>query len=112
MSKKYVSPTGSTYIYQRDQRDKVFHPYAIEDKMNKELRLELETQGNLLDTMQDEMEAFNGGKLPLEEENNHSIWFAFTVACQDSTKETRSSFSGKTSLRMRPSKAQQGAKLD
>jgi hypothetical protein len=29
--------------------------------MNKELRLELETQGNLLDTMRAEKESFKGG---------------------------------------------------
>jgi hypothetical protein len=29
------------YIYLRDQRDKVFRSYKIEDKMNNELRLEL-----------------------------------------------------------------------
>jgi hypothetical protein len=52
--------------------------------MNKELLLELETQGSLLETMVAEMETFNGGGLPLEDENNHSGWFVFTVACQDS----------------------------
>jgi hypothetical protein len=30
-----------TYIYLRDQRDKGFRSYKIEDKMNKDLRLEL-----------------------------------------------------------------------
>ena len=30
--------------------------------MNKELRLELETQGNFLETMRAEMETFKGGK--------------------------------------------------
>jgi hypothetical protein len=37
-----------TYIYIRDQRDKGFRSYNIEDEMNKELRSELETQGHLL----------------------------------------------------------------
>jgi hypothetical protein len=36
--------------------------HKIEDKTNKELRLELGTQGNLLETMRDEMETFKGGK--------------------------------------------------
>jgi hypothetical protein len=47
-----------TYIYLRDQQDKGFRSYNIKDKMNKELRSELETQGRLLETMMDEMEAF------------------------------------------------------
>jgi hypothetical protein len=47
--------------------------------MNKELRLDLETQGNLLETTWAEIEnckggATNGGG------GNHSRWFAFTVA--------------------------------
>jgi hypothetical protein len=37
-----------TYIYLRDQQDKGCYPYKIEDKMNKELRSELETQWHLL----------------------------------------------------------------
>jgi hypothetical protein len=44
-----------TYIYLRDQRDKGFCSYKIEDKMNKELRSELETQGNLLETTRAEI---------------------------------------------------------
>jgi hypothetical protein len=40
-----------TYIYIRDQREKGFCSYKIEDKMNKDLHSELETQGNLLETM-------------------------------------------------------------
>jgi hypothetical protein len=40
-----------SYIYIRDQQDKGFRSYKIEYKMNKELRSELETQGNLLETM-------------------------------------------------------------
>jgi hypothetical protein len=36
-----------TYIYLRDERDKYFRSYKIGDKINKELRLELEAQGNL-----------------------------------------------------------------
>jgi hypothetical protein len=48
------------HIYLRDQRDKVFRSYKIEDKMNKELRSDLETQGQLLETMMDEMETFKG----------------------------------------------------
>jgi hypothetical protein len=51
-----------TYIYLRDQRDKVFRSYKIEDKMNKELRSELETQGHLLETMRADMETFKGAK--------------------------------------------------
>jgi hypothetical protein len=51
-----------TYIYIRDQRDKCFRSYKIEDKMNKELRSELEIQGNLLETMRAEMETFKGAK--------------------------------------------------
>jgi hypothetical protein len=49
-----------TYIYLRDQRDKVpvFLSYTIEDNTNKELRSELETQGNLLETMRAEIENF------------------------------------------------------
>jgi hypothetical protein len=34
----------------------------IEDKMNKYLRSELETQGNLLETMRGDMETFKGAK--------------------------------------------------
>jgi hypothetical protein len=49
-----------TYIYLRDQRDKGFRSYKIEDKMNKELRSELETQGHLLETMRAEMETSKG----------------------------------------------------
>jgi hypothetical protein len=49
-----------TYIYLRDQRDKRFFSYKIEDKMNKELRSELETQGHLLETTRAEMETFKG----------------------------------------------------
>jgi hypothetical protein len=52
--------------------------------MKKELHLQLETQGNLLETMRAEMETFEGGKLPLEEENNHSRWFVTPVICQGS----------------------------
>jgi hypothetical protein len=71
--------------------------------MNRELRLELETQGNLLETMRAKMETFQGGGgLQLEEGGNHSRWLAFTVVFQDSTKEGRSSVSGKTYLRRRP----------
>jgi hypothetical protein len=44
-----------TYIYLRDQI------YKGEDKMNKDLHFELETQGNLLETMRAEMETFKGG---------------------------------------------------
>jgi hypothetical protein len=51
-----------TYIYLRDQRDKGFCSYTIEDKMNKELRSDLETQGHLLETMRAEMETFKGAK--------------------------------------------------
>jgi hypothetical protein len=51
-----------TYIYLRDQRDKGFLSYKIEDKMNKELRSELETQGHLLETIRAEMETFKGAK--------------------------------------------------
>jgi hypothetical protein len=40
-----------TYIYLWDQRDKGFRSYKIEDKINNELHSELETQGNLLETM-------------------------------------------------------------
>jgi hypothetical protein len=45
-----------TYIYMRDQS------YNIEDKINKELRSELETQGNLVETMGGGMETFKGAK--------------------------------------------------
>jgi hypothetical protein len=51
-----------TYIYLRDQRYKGFHSYKIEDKMNKELRSELESQGHLLENMRAEMEPFKGSK--------------------------------------------------
>jgi hypothetical protein len=51
-----------TYIYLRDQQDKVFRSYKMEDKMNKELRAELETQGRLLETMRAEMNFFKGSK--------------------------------------------------
>jgi hypothetical protein len=51
-----------TYIYLRDQRDKEFHSYKIEDKINKELHSELETQGHLLETMRAEMETSKGAK--------------------------------------------------
>jgi hypothetical protein len=51
-----------TYIYLRDQREKGFRSYNIEDKMNKELRSELETQGHLLETMWAEIETFKGAK--------------------------------------------------
>jgi hypothetical protein len=51
-----------TYIYLLDQKYKGFRSYKIEDKMNKELCSELETQGNLLETMMAEMESFKGGK--------------------------------------------------
>jgi hypothetical protein len=39
-----------TYIYIRDQRDKGFLSDKIKDRMNKELRSELETQEHLLET--------------------------------------------------------------
>jgi hypothetical protein len=51
-----------TYIYLIDQRDKGFRSYKVEDKMNKDLRSELETQGHLLETMRAEMETFKGAK--------------------------------------------------
>jgi hypothetical protein len=51
-----------TYIYLRDQRDKGARSYKIEDKMNKELCSELETQGHLLETMRAKMETFKGTK--------------------------------------------------
>jgi hypothetical protein len=51
-----------TYIYIKDQRYKGFSSYKIEDNMNKELRSELETQGNLLETTRAEMETFKGAK--------------------------------------------------
>jgi hypothetical protein len=51
-----------TYIYLRDQQIKGFSSYKIEDKMNKELRSELETQGHLLETMRAEMETFKVAK--------------------------------------------------
>jgi hypothetical protein len=37
-----------TYIYLRDPRDKGSRSYKIEDKMNKDLCSELETQGHIL----------------------------------------------------------------
>jgi hypothetical protein len=49
-----------TYIYLRDQGDKVFRSYKIKDKINKELRSDMETKGHLLETMRDEMETFKG----------------------------------------------------
>jgi hypothetical protein len=51
-----------TYIYIRDQQDKGFLSYKIEDKMNKELCSELETQGHLLETMRADMKTFKGAK--------------------------------------------------
>jgi hypothetical protein len=51
-----------TYIYLRDQRDKGFFSYKIEDKINKELHSEMETQGHLLETMRAEKETFKGAK--------------------------------------------------
>jgi hypothetical protein len=71
-----------TYIYLRDQRDKGFRSYNIEDKMNKELLSELETQGHLLETMMPEMETFKGPSLLLVEGNNPSRWCVSIVACQ------------------------------
>jgi hypothetical protein len=47
-----------TYIYRREQQDKGFSSYMIEDKINKELRSELETQGHLLEITRAEMETF------------------------------------------------------
>jgi hypothetical protein len=38
--------------------------------MNKDLHLELETQGNLLETMRAEIEILKGGKLLLGEDKN------------------------------------------
>jgi hypothetical protein len=51
-----------TYVYLRDQRDKGFRAYKIEDKMNKDLSSELETQLKLLETRRAEMETFKGAK--------------------------------------------------
>jgi hypothetical protein len=51
-----------TYSYIIYQREKGFRSYKIEDKMNKELRSELETQGHLLETMRAEMETFKEAK--------------------------------------------------
>jgi hypothetical protein len=51
-----------TYIYLRDQLDKGFRSYKLEDKMNKEIRSGLETQGHLWETMRAEMETFKGAK--------------------------------------------------
>jgi hypothetical protein len=51
-----------TYIYLRDQRDKGLRSYKIEDKMNKKLCSELETQGHLWKTMRAEMETFKRAK--------------------------------------------------
>jgi uncharacterized protein with GYD domain len=51
-----------TYIYLRDQRDKGFRSYKIEDKMNKALRSDLEDRGNLLETMMAEMGTFKVAK--------------------------------------------------
>jgi hypothetical protein len=51
-----------TYIYLRDQLDNGFRSYNIEDKMNKELRSELETQGHILETMRAEMQTFKGAR--------------------------------------------------
>jgi hypothetical protein len=51
-----------TYIYLRDQQDKGFRSYKIEEQMKKELRSELETQGHLLETMRAEMETLKGAK--------------------------------------------------
>jgi hypothetical protein len=50
------------FIYFRDQLDKGFRSYKIEDKMNKEIRSGLETQGHLWETMRAEMETFKGAK--------------------------------------------------
>jgi hypothetical protein len=50
-----------TYIYLQDLRDKGFRSYKIEDNSNKELCLELETQGNFLDTTRADMENFKRG---------------------------------------------------
>jgi hypothetical protein len=51
-----------TYMYLRDQLDKGCRSHKIEDKMNKELRSELETQGYILKTTGAEMETFKGAK--------------------------------------------------
>jgi hypothetical protein len=75
-----------TYIYLRDQRDKGFRSYKIEDKMNKELRSELETQWHLLETMRSE-KLSKDQNLLLVEGNNISICCVSIVACQGSTRE-------------------------
>jgi hypothetical protein len=49
-----------TYINLRYQQDRGFRSYKIEDKINKEIRSELETQGHLLETTRAEMETFKG----------------------------------------------------
>jgi hypothetical protein len=46
----------------RYERDKGFCSKKVEDKMNKELRMEMENQVNLLETARAEMEALKGGK--------------------------------------------------
>jgi hypothetical protein len=66
-----------TYIYLRDQRYKGFRPYKIEDKMNKELMVEV---------------------------NSPSRWYVSIMACQGSTKEERSFISGKISPKLKPEK--------
>jgi hypothetical protein len=50
------------YVYLRDQRDKGFRSYKIEDKMNKELRSEVDTQGHRFETIRAKMETFKAAK--------------------------------------------------
>jgi hypothetical protein len=65
--------------------------------MNKELRSELETQGNLLETMSAEMETFKGESMIMVEGNNLSRWCALIVAFQGYKREGRSFVSGRDS---------------
>jgi hypothetical protein len=92
-----------TYIYLRDQRDKGFRSYKIEDKMKKELRSELETQGHLLETML-RWKLSKEQSLLLVEVNSPSRWCVSIVEFQGSTKEERSFVSGKISPKLNPEK--------
>jgi hypothetical protein len=92
------------YIYLRYQRDKGFSCYKIEDKMNKDIRLELETQGNLLETMRAEMETFKGAKSTAGGWGKSFKMVCFHFGMPGLHKGGKTFFSGMKSLRMKQEK--------
>jgi hypothetical protein len=97
-----ASKLFARYIYLRDQLDKGFLSYKIEDKINKELRSELETQGHLFKTMRAEMETFKGEKSSTGGGEKYFKMVCFHCGMLGLQKEGRNVVSGSIFPKLKP----------